>query len=93
MAAFWRQRPRHQWIAAVLAVAMPIGIVTAFYIDSGTNLQPRRTVTIIENFPANRTDEQIRADQNRRQAEVDARARQRQEQFRRVDETLNRLGI
>ena len=93
MAAFWRYRPRHQWIAAVLAVLVPFGIIAAFYIDSGTNLRPRRTVTVIENYPANRTDEQIRADQARRQAETDARARRRQEQFRRWDENLNRLGI
>ncbi len=93
MAAFWRDRPRHQWIAAVLAIAMPIGIVAAFYIDSGTNLTPRRTVTIVENYPANRTDEQIRADQNRRQAEVDRRANERREEFRKIDSALNRLGI
>ena len=29
--AFWRYRPRHQWVAAVLAVLMPVGIVIAFY--------------------------------------------------------------
>jgi len=93
MAAFWRQRPRHQWIAAVLAVAMPIGIVTAFYIDSGTNLQPRRTVTIIENFPANRTDEQIKAEQKIDQAARDKFKKERQEQFKRLDEKLERYGI
>jgi hypothetical protein len=93
MAAFWRYRPRHQWVAAVLALLVPVGIVVAFYIDSGTNLTPRRTITKVENWPANRTDEQIKADQNRRQAEADARANERREQFRRADETLNRLGI
>ncbi len=93
MAAFWRYRPRHQWVAALLALLVPVGIVVAFYIDSGTNLTPRRTITKVENWPANRTDEQIKADQRRRQAEADRRANERREQFRRVDETLNRLGI
>jgi hypothetical protein len=50
-------------------------------------------VTTVEVWPANRTDEQIKADQTRRQAEVDRHARERQEGFRRIDETLNRLGI
>lgn len=93
MAAFWRYRPRHQWIAAILALMVPIGIVAVFYIDSGTNLGPRRTVTVVESWPASRTDEQIKADQRRRQAEDDRRARERQERFRRWDENLNRLGI
>lgn len=93
MAAFWRYRPRHQWIAAILAMLVPVGIIAAFYIDSGTNLRPRRTVTVVESWPASRTDEQIKADQRRRQAEDDRRARDRQERFRRIDENLNRLGI
>ncbi len=93
MAAFWRYRPRHQWVAAVLAVMVPVGIVLAFYIDSGTNLTPRQTVTKVEIWPNSRTDDQIKADQNRRQAEADRRANERREQFRRMDETLNRLGI
>lgn len=91
--AFWRYRPRHQWVAAVLAVMVPVGIILAFYIDSGTNLSPTRTTTKVEIWPANRTDEQIKADQRRRQAELDRRANERRDQFRRVDETLNRLGI
>ncbi|MGE0178221.1 MAG: hypothetical protein AB7O91_00195 [Sphingomonas sp.] len=93
MAEFWRHRPRHQWIAALLAIAMPVGIVAAFYIDSGTNTRPRRTITVVESWPASRTDEQIKADQRRRQAEDEARAERRREQFRRIDENLNRLGI
>ena len=93
MKAFWRYRPRHQWVAAVLAVLVPVGIVAAFYIDAGTNTRPRQTVTTVEIWPANRSDEQIKADQNRRQAEADRRANERRDQFRRVDETLNRLGI
>jgi hypothetical protein len=93
MKLFWRYRPRHQWVAAVLAMLIPVGIVAAFYIDAGTNTQPRQTRTRVEIWPANRTDEQIKADQSRRQAEVDRRANERREQFRRVDETLNRLGI
>jgi hypothetical protein len=91
--AFWRFRPRHQWVAAVLALLVPVGIVLVFYIDSGTNLTPRQTTTTVEIWPGNRTDDQIRADQNRRQAEADRRANERREQFRKMDDNLNRLGI
>lgn len=93
MKAFWRERPRHQWLAAVLALLVPSGILLAFYIDGRTNLTPRQTTTKLEIWPANRTEAQIRADQNRRQAETDRRANERREQFRKVDDTLNRLGI
>lgn len=91
--AMWRDRPPHQWIAAGLALMIPVGIFVGFYIDSGTNLTPTRTTTTVEIWPASRTDAEIRAAQNRRQAELDRRANERREQFRRVDETLNRLGI
>jgi hypothetical protein len=72
---------------------VPAAIILVFYIDSGTNLTPRQTTTKLEIYRSDRTDEQIRADQQRRQAEADRRANERREQFRKVDETLNRLGI
>lgn len=93
MKAFWNDRPRHQWVAALLALMIPVGIIAAFYIDSGTGLTPRQTTTKMEIWRADRTDEQIKADQNRRQAEADRRANERREQFRKIDENLNRMGI
>jgi tripartite-type tricarboxylate transporter receptor subunit TctC len=59
--AFWKQRPRHQWFAAVLAVLIPVGIVISFYVDGQTNLTPRRTIYYVESWPAVRADEQIKA--------------------------------
>ena len=71
MAAFWRYRPRHQWVAAVLAL-----------LDSGRHRHRLLHRQRHQSHPApddhdgresgrrNRTDEQIRADQNRRQAEA-----------------------
>lgn len=93
MKAFWRERPRHQWVAALLALMVPLGIILVFYIDSGTNLTPRQTTTKLEIWRADRSDEQIKADQQRRQAEQDRRANERREQFRKMDDSLNRLGI
>ena len=74
MAAFWRQRPRHQWWAAALAVLIPAGIIIVFMIDTRTGLTPVRTVTIIDSWPATRTDAEIRAAQKANQEAIEARA-------------------
>ena len=91
--AFWRDRPRHQWVAAALSVSIPIGIVFSFYLDSYTNILPRETITYVESWPANRSDEEIKAKQK---ADLEARRAaeaERQRQFQRLDSQLNRLGI
>ncbi|HEY5712114.1 MAG TPA: hypothetical protein VIT38_09475 [Allosphingosinicella sp.] len=90
---FWRDRPRHQYVAAFLAILIPIGIVTVFFIDSRTNLVPRQTMQYIESWPASRTDAEIQAKQKADATALEARRRARQEQFRRLDNNLNRLGI
>ena len=91
--AFWKQRPRHQWLAAVLAVLIPVGIVVSFYVDGQTNLTPRRTIYYIESWPADRTDEQIKAKQKADLEARRAREEQRRREFQRLDENLNRLGL
>lgn len=91
--AFWRNQPRHQWVAGFFAVLIPIGIVVAFYYDAQTNILPGEQVIYTESWPATRTDEEIKAKQQvdlRRREEFE---RQRREQFQRIDESLNRLGI
>lgn len=91
--AFWRDRPRHQYAAAVLAVLIPVGIVVVFYIDGQTRLQPVQTITYINSWPANRSDAEIRAAQKQRLEREQARRQQRQREFQRLDDQLNRLGI
>ncbi len=91
--AFWSNRPRHQWVAAVLALLIPAGIVTVFFIDSRTNLSPRRTIIYMNSWPASRTDAEIAAKQRADQAQLDARRRERQRQFKQIDDNLNRMGI
>ncbi|HWT13435.1 MAG TPA: hypothetical protein VN231_11820 [Allosphingosinicella sp.] len=91
--AFWRQRPRHQWLAGALAVAIPIGILVSFYFDAQTNILPREQITYIESWPATRTDEEIKAKQKADLAERRAFQEERRQQFQRLDEQLNRLGI
>ena len=90
---FSRARPRHQWVAATLAVLIPIGIGVAFYFDAQTNLAPGPRVIMVESWPQSRTDEEIRAKQKidlRRREEAEERRRR---EFQQLDERLNRLGI
>lgn len=91
--AFWQARPRHQWIAAVLAVMIPAAILVVFYIDGHTNIMPREQVIFVESWPETRTDDEIKAKQKTDQEAREAALRERQRQFQRLDENLNRLGI
>ena len=91
--AFWAQRPRHQYVAATLAVLIPVGIVVVFYLDGQAGLQPVQTITFIESWPASRSDAEIREAQKARLARERAFQRERQRQFQKIDSQLNRLGI
>jgi len=91
--AFAAQRPRHQWAAALLAVTIPVGIVVAFYLDAQTNIVPVRTIYYVDSWPADRSDEEIKAKQK---ADLEARKaheEERRRQFQRLDDRLERLGI
>lgn len=93
LAAFWRNRPRGQWIAAALAICATSAIVLGFFIDSGNMADRRETITFIDSWPATRTDAEIKAKQKadltRREAAEAAHRRRLQE----IDQSLNRLGI
>jgi hypothetical protein len=91
--AFWSTRPRHQYWAAFFAVLIPIGIVTAFFYDTRTNIMPREQLMFIDSWPADRTDAQIEAKQKADAIAIEAQRRERQRQFQRLDENLNRMGI
>lgn len=80
--AFAGDRSPHQWIAAVLAVLMPVGIVVLFYYDSKTNIMPKEQVVYAETWRADRSDEEIRAAQAKRQAAAEKRAKARQQMFK-----------
>jgi hypothetical protein len=82
-------RSPHHWIAAVLAIVMPVAIVVVFYLDGQTNLMPGRQITYVESWSLDRTDAQIKADQIRRREEAEARAAKRQEQFKKIDRALS----
>jgi hypothetical protein len=88
--AFARQRSRHQWIAALFAIAMPVVIVVGFYFDSKTNIMPGEQIIYAESWSANRTDAEIKAQQKidqQRRAEAE---KARQEDFKKLEK---RFGL
>jgi hypothetical protein len=91
--AFLGERPRHQWIALTLAVIIPLGIVFAFVFDTGRGLAPREQITYVHSWPATRTDAEIRAQQKADLERLNAARERRRQEFQRLDESLNRLGI
>lgn len=91
--AFASDRRPHQWVAAALATAIPIAIIVIFQIDGRTNIMPGPQLIYVESWPADRSDAEIIAQQKIDQAARDKAMKERQEQFRRLDEKLERLGI
>jgi hypothetical protein len=91
--AFTSERRPHQWVAAALAVAIPIGILVLFVLDGRTNILPGPQLIYVESWPANRSDAEIKAQQKIDQAARDKANKERQAQFKRLDDKLERLGI
>ena len=85
LAAFLRQRSREQMIAAALAVLVTIIIVIIFFVDSKINTAPPQQVIFVENYPANRTDAEIKADQKKASEDRRKAERARQEEFKKLE--------
>ena len=83
--AFMRQRSREQVIGATLAVLVTIIIVIVFLVDSKINTAPPQQIIYVENYPANRTDADIIADQKQDQAKRDAAAKEKQRQYQELE--------
>jgi hypothetical protein len=91
--AFIRQRSRVQWIGAAVAIVMPLLIVAGFYHDSTHGVAPGPQLIYVDSWPANRTDAQIKADQKKDQAKREAAQKERQRQFRKLNDELEKIGI
>ena len=93
MRDFWRDRPRHQWLAALLALLIPAGILVVFYYDAQINILPGEQVIYLESWPADRSDEEIVAKQEADLKQREEWERERQRQFKNLDDRLRRYGI
>ncbi len=94
-AAAWRdlktflgERGRYKYVIGLISIAMPALIVTAFYFDA--NIKPSIRIIYVQQWPANRTIEQIKADQKIDQAKRDAAAAERKREYKAL---ADRLGI
>lgn len=88
--AFLSHTSREQRIGAMLAVLATTIIVIEFFVDSKINTAPPPVVVYANSWSANRTDEEIIADQKKDQAKREAYAKERQRQFQELE---NKLGI
>ena len=88
--SFMRQRSREQVIGMSLALLSTLIIVIVFLVDAKINTAPPPTVVEVELYDSNRTDAEIKADQQKAQAEREAIAKERQRQFK---ELQDQLGI
>ena len=86
--AFLGQQERHKFVFAAIAVIIPMVIVAGFYVDA--NIKPEPQIIYVENWPADRTDDQIKAEQKIDQAKRDKAAAERRRQYQELEK---RLGI
>jgi len=91
--AFASERRPHQWAALLLAVAQPIAIVIIFVLDGRTNIAPGAELVYLESWPATRTDAEIKAEQKKDQAARDKARKENQARFKKLDDTLERMGL
>ena len=88
--AFMRQRSRDQLVGLALAILVTLIIIIEFLVDSTMNTAPPPQIIYVENYPANRTDADIKADQTKDQAEQQAAMLEKQKQFQKLE---NELGM
>ncbi len=85
---------RHKLLFATLAVGVTSLLVTMLIIESWWGVKPEGTQIIYAaDFPANRTDAEIIAQQKIDQAELDKARAERRRQFQKLDDNLTRLGF
>ena len=86
--AFFSGQQRYKLLIALVSILMPVLIVTGFYFDA--NIKPAVRIVYVESWPADRSDEQIKAEQKIDQARRDKAMAQRQQEYQRL---ADQLGI
>lgn len=96
---FSRRRP-HEMVFAALAIAIPILIVSMIAHDAHYEPEYHPNIIYVQQWPLNRSEAEILAQQkldqaakDKRQAEVDREEARRRAQFKQVDDALKRYGI
>jgi hypothetical protein len=92
LTSFAAERGRHRILIAIVSVLIPMVIVLGFYVDSRVE-EPPLGVIYVENWPADRSDAEIVAQQKIDQAKRDAAIEKKRQEFQRADEALERMGL
>jgi hypothetical protein len=88
--AFLRGRSREKTLGAICSLLVTGFIVFLFFLDPKVNTAPPAQIIYTDNWALNRTDAEIIADQQKHQAEREAAARAKQQQYQ---ELANSFGI
>lgn len=88
--AFLRNRDRDRLVGGALALLITAIIVIVFFLDAKVNTAPPPQIIYTESWSANRTDAEIMAEQKEDQAKREAAQKERQRQFK---ELQDKLGI
>lgn len=94
------QESPHKLVFLMLSVVVFGGILIGFTIDSRSDPVYHREITYVDQWPANRSDAEIIAQQKidgpieaKRKAEEAAREKKLQDDFKRLDDKLKKVGI
>lgn len=98
---FLAARGKHELIFGFLAVAVTATLIIGFVLDSKDLTKPwERDIMYVQDWPLDRSLEQIRAqqkiDMEKRkieEAKLEKLQRERQAEFKKIDDALTRLGI
>ena len=97
---FLSQRQPYEFFFLAAALCVTTFLIYAFMKDSYVEKEYRPKIIYVEQWPADRTDAQIVAQQKidapieaKRKAEADARAKATQDGFKRMNDRLEKLGI
>lgn len=97
---FLGSRRRHELLFALPALVLTLLVILGFYKDSRVEKPYKRNIIYAESWPLNRSDAEIHAQQiidaaKKREAiaAAEKKAKERQEQFKKVDDWLTNHGI
>ena len=90
---FFGERHPVKWAAGAVAIVMPAVILVGFYTDGKTNIAPKPQLIYVENWRADRSDAEIIAAQKEHQKLREAAQKERQRQFQKLDQDMQKLGI
>jgi hypothetical protein len=87
--AFFSGGERHKFVAGGVAILMPVIIMAGFYVDSKKE-PPKPQLIYVQEFAADRTDDDIRKQNIADQKDLDARREAKRKEWQRL---ADKMGI